>query len=216
MCCGNYVAVLKMKNFLKILLSGLVTAIVIFVIYKSVMGKADKDYLKNVSWVEVTLPYSFKNHEAENLSVKAFNLKKAGHFHQAINFYLQAIQIEPDNPKLYFDISDCYARKNRLKDAIINLNSAINLDSTYPALYNNRGLYYYQLYEDEKAISDFKKAIHLDNKIPSLYYNLSISYYSAKRLDEACKAFRQAKKLGLDIDNIKDQKEFKSLRELCN
>ena len=89
------------------------------------------------------------------------------------------------------------------------------VDPTYTVFFNNRGFYYYQIYEDEKAISDFEKAIQLDNTLPNLYYNLSMCYYAKNRFDEACNAFHQAKKLGLDIDSVKKQKEYKLLSELC-
>ncbi len=204
-----------MKNFLKLLVAGLLIATSLFIVLSSCKAKADKDYLKNVSWTAVDMPHSFKHREAEKLSVKAFDLKKGGYFNQAIPYYGKAIQIEPDNPRLYFDISECFARANRLKLAIVNVDSAIVLDPTYPTFYNNRGLSYYHLYEDEKAIADFEKATQLDDKNPDFYYNLSIGYYSAKRLDKACTAFHQAKKLGLDINEVKDQVEAKSLLQLC-
>jgi tetratricopeptide (TPR) repeat protein len=203
-----------MTNPLKILLVSLIICISIFIFY-NLLNKNEKGHLQNISSVKITLPYSFKTAEAESLSIKAFNLKKVGQFDEAIKFYRQAIHIEPGNPKLFFDISECYANIGKLNHAIEDLNSAIVLDSSNAVFYNNRGLYHYQLYEDENAIIDLKKAIQLDRKIPGFYYNLSISYYSANKFSEACNAFGQAKKLGLNIENIINQKELKSLAELC-
>ena len=204
-----------MRYPFNIILIASIVVLKIAILYFSVPKNKEESHLKNASWHEVITPHDFKYPEAENLSVKAFNLKNEEQLDEAINIYQQAIQIEPDNPKLYFDISECYARKNLLRVAIAKLDSAIMVDPTYTVFFNNRGFYYYQIYEDEKAISDFEKAIQLDNTLPNLYYNLSMCYYAKNRFDEACNAFHQAKKLGLDIDSVKKQKEYKLLSELC-
>jgi Flp pilus assembly protein TadD len=204
-----------MSNYWKILLLVLVIGITIFVVRYVSRIKSNKNELSNVSFGKVTLPYRFKSKEAEQLSVSAFNLEKDGNYENAISQYHKAIQIENDNPKLYFELSECYARNNELQQAVMALNSAIILDSSYPGFYSNRGVCYYHLFEDEKAVADFEKAVQLNSKNPVYYYNLSMAYYSTNRLNEACNAFTQAKTLGLDIDKTKNQNEFIKLQELC-
>jgi tetratricopeptide (TPR) repeat protein len=204
-----------MSNLYKIILISLTAIITVVIVYYSLPHNTEEPYSTGENWVEVDLPYSFKNKEAENLSAKAFNLRKESKFNEAIKIYDQAIQIEPDNPRLYFDVSVCYARKHLLKIAIQKLDTAIMLDSTYLGFYNNRGFFHYQLREDVQAIADLQKAIQLDNPSPDIYYNLSIVYYANNRLDDACNMFNQAKRLGLDIDHVKQQNEYKQLTKSC-
>lgn len=200
------------KNF-KVLLAilAVITVLLIYFLYRH----PKKKVLSNVSWVKVTLPYRFKSHKAEELSISAFNLRKDGYYDQAIKLYHKAIEIEHDNPKLYFDLAECYERNNELQKAVMAMNSAIILDSCYPGFYSNRGNYHYQLFEDEEAIIDLEKAVQLNSTNPAYYYNLSIAYYSAKQSDKACEAFNQAKNLGLNTDEVKNQKEFIKLEQLC-
>jgi len=160
--------------------------------------------------IAVTLPYGFRYKETEELSIKAFDLKESNHFYEAITLYHQAIKLEPQNPRLFFDISECYARINDLESAIAALDTAISIDSTYAGFYNNRGLLFYKLKENDKAISDYKRAIQLDSTQSSLYENLALAYYNNNLFDKSCEAIEKAEKLGLNID---DSKELKWIKE---
>ena len=165
--------------------------------------------------VSIDLPYTFKTEKAENLSIKAFALRKETKYDEAIKLYQQAIAIEPDNPKLFFDISECYANKKELNEAIFALDTAIKLDSLNPNFYNNRGLIYWKLYKDENAIIDYKHAIALGSQSWVTYSNLSIVYYWNKKQIEACETFKTAKKLGLPADVITNDKHLTVLQESC-
>jgi tetratricopeptide (TPR) repeat protein len=129
--------------------------------------------------------------------------------------YRQAIKIESDNPRLFFDISDCYSRINKLDQAIVTLDTAILLDNSYAGFYNNRGLNYYKLDNDQNAINDFKRAIQLDSINWVFYANIALAYYSAKNQEEACNALRTSIRLGLDLSNNHDQDELTELIEVC-
>jgi tetratricopeptide (TPR) repeat protein len=165
--------------------------------------------------VAIDLPYTFKTEKAEDLSVKAFALRKESKYDEAINLYQQAIAIEPDNPKLFFDISECYANKKELNEALFALDTAIKLDSLNPNFYNNRGLIYWKLYKDENAIIDYNHAIALGSQNWVTYSNLSIVYYWNKKQIEACETFKTAKKLGLPADVITNDKHLTVLQESC-
>jgi len=149
------------------------------------------------------------------LSVKAFDLRKSEKYDKAIDLYRQAIKIEPDNPRLFFDLSDCYSRINQLEQAIVTLDTAILLDNSYAGFYNNRGLNYYKLDNDQNAISAFRWAIQLDSNNWLFYANMALAYYSGKDQEDACNALRTAKRLGLDLTNNVDQDELTELIKLC-
>jgi tetratricopeptide (TPR) repeat protein len=145
----------------------------------------------------------------------ASGLKKDGHWDQAIKLYQDAITIESDNPKLYFELAECYGREDDLLRAVMTMNKAIVIDSSYAGFYNNRGMYYYHLFADDKATVDIEKAVQLDNKNPIYYLNFSLVYYSANRFDEACNAFQAAKAFGLDTNTVRNQKDFVKLQSFC-
>ena len=146
-----------------------------------------------------SLPNSFKYYKTKELSIKAFKLKQVKEYHYAILLYRKAISIEPENPILYFDISECYSRINELESAINVLDTAILLDGDIPAFYNNRGLLYYKLKENQKSIQDFEIAIKLDSTEYSFYLNSALVYKNEKEYDKANKMLDKAEELGQDI-----------------
>lgn len=159
--------------------------------------------------VPVTLPYNFKYSETEQLSIKAFDLRKNKQYFESISIYKQARDLEPKNPKLLFDLSETYARINDLETAIALLDTAIMVDNTYSGFYNNRGLLYYKLKENKKAISDYQKAIELDSTQSTFYSNLAMVYYYEDLFDMSCQQIEKAESLGLNIDNYKELKRIK-------
>lgn len=163
----------------------------------------------------IKLPYTFKSQKAEQMSVKAFDLKKEKKFDDAISLYGQAIKVEPDNPKLFFDLSECYMSIDKLEQAILLLDTAIMLDPFRSAFYNNRGLNQWHLYKNEAAIRDYQKALEFDSSNWVIYSNLSIAYFGNKEQLEACKMFKIAKKFGLNMANYKEDENLRIIEKLC-
>jgi len=161
----------------------------------------------------VKLPYSFEFEETENLSVQAFELKKQGEHEEAISLYRKALRLEPKNPKLYFDLSECYAYSNEIGKAISMLNSAIELDSNFAPFYNNRGLLYYQLSKNNMAARDYKSAIALDSTQGIYYANLALALNKQGFKPDACDSIRKAEKLNVKVD---DYSQLKVLKNYCN
>ena len=169
----------------------------------------------DVHYIGESEHFTFNTDKAEKLSMKAFDLKKTKDYDKAIQLYREAIQIEPDNPKLFFDLSDCYSKLNRLEQAISLLDTAIILDSSYAPFYKNRGLYYGNLNNSQKARIDFKKAIELDSSNFVIYANIALSYYYDKDSISACEAFRTSKSLGLTISSLNSNIGLRELNIIC-
>lgn len=187
----------------------------VILIYLSVLMMACNTKNNDHQRVFTEYPASFKSKEAERLSVKAYDFFKEGEYGEAINVYEKAIEIEPDNPKLFFDISGCYFNLDNLPEALVNINRSIALDSLNPYSYNNRGLIYWKQGKDLKAINNYKHALALDSSNWVFFSNLSLAYYTSKNEKEACKNFLLAKKLGLKYSTIKDDEHLKELSDLC-
>ncbi len=149
--------------------------------------------------IPISLPYEFKNSDAEELCEKAFELKKSKEYYQAIFLYRKAIKIEPNNPELYFDISECYANTNNLEKAISAIDTAILIDSDMHVFYNNRGMLYYKLKENGKALQDYEMAIKLDSTQHIYYTNLALVYFYMEEYEKANQALDIAESLGGNI-----------------
>ena len=193
----------------------IVPLVILFILCVGCENSNHKNESYSQSAAPIDLPYKFKNKYAEKLSVKAFSLRKEEKFLEAITVYNEAIEIEPDNPKLFFDVSECYADLDKSKEALLALDNAIKLDSLNAYFYNNKGLIYYRSYQDQDAIREYKKAIQLDSFNYIIHANLSLSYYSLNDILAACKELRTAKQLGLKQDEIVNQPEMEKLKRIC-
>lgn len=163
----------------------------------------------------ISLPYSFKNENTEQLSIKAFALNKEKKYKEAIELYQYAIKLEPENPRLWFDLANCYVNMDNLEKAISLLDTAIALDSSCAAFYNNRGLFYYSLHNDQNAIIDLEKAIHLDSSNWVIYLNIALAYYSNNNLQDACIALNTSKLLCPDWTQTAGHTNLEKLNEIC-
>jgi tetratricopeptide (TPR) repeat protein len=143
--------------------------------------------------VKVKIPYGFKYKETEELSKRAFDLRKSNNYYPAIAFYQNALKLEPKNPRLYFDQAECYARINELEIAICKLDTAISIDSTWAGFFNNRGLLYYKLGKPQKAINDYQKALSVDSTQLSIYANLALAFYDIKDIENSFEAIKKAR-----------------------
>ena len=166
----------------------------------------------NVSEGKITkLSFAFKYKETEQLSIKAFELKKAKEYFEALAYYRVARKLEPRNLKLLFDMSETYAKSNALDTAIALLDTAILINRSYAEFFNNRGLLYYKLNKNDNAIEDFKVAISIDSTQSITYANLGLAYHSLNLKELSCRAFNKAKRLGLDLS-----KYDSLINEVCN
>ncbi|UAY52085.1 tetratricopeptide repeat protein [Ferruginibacter albus] len=186
---------------------------VLFITCKS--QNNSKQEINSTKAISINLPYSFKSAEAESLSIKAFDFSKEKKYSTAIDLYHQAIRIEPDNPKLFFDISNCYENVGNLIEALLMLDTAISLDKANPNFYSNRGLIYWKLYKDSSAISDYQEAIKLDSSNWVVYANLTIAYYTNNNMTKSCETLIAAKKWGLTTSSIDMDEHLKKIEDLC-
>jgi tetratricopeptide (TPR) repeat protein len=160
--------------------------------------------------VTIKLPYGFKMEKTEKLSIQAFDLRDSGRYEEAITVYKKALELEPQNPKLYFDISECYALSNNLESAIASLEKAIEIDSSFAPFYNNRGLLYSQLGKNQQAVDDHKLAVKFDSTEGVYYGNLALALYDLKLTSGACENIRKAEALRLDISGSQKLKVIKN------
>lgn len=163
----------------------------------------------------IALPTSFKSEKTEQISVKAFALYEEKKYKEAIALYRFAIKLESGNPRLWFDLANCYMNMNNPEKAISLLDTAITLDSSYSAFYNNRGYLYYSLDYYQKAIEDLREAIQLDSGNWVIYLNIALAYYSNNNLQDACIALNSSKRLCPDWTQTAGIIKLEKLNEIC-
>lgn len=155
--------------------------------------------------VTIKLPWKFNNSEAHDLNETGFNFMKDKQYNRAIEKFLEALKFER-SPELFFNLSECYARTNKLEIAIDYLDTLISVDSTHPMPFNNRGLLNYKLKNNSAAIQDYLVAIELDSNFATYHSNLALAYHYNKEHEKACLEFSMARELGSSSEYPKLEK----------
>ena len=79
----------------------------------------------------------------------------------AILDYNQAILINPNNPKAYYNRGLAYNRLGKSLQAVEDYSKAIQFNLNFADAYHNRGVTQFKLEEQEKGIADLIKAAEL-------------------------------------------------------
>ena len=138
------------------------------------------------------------NSEAQELVLRGVNSHDQGDYQNAVDLYLQALEIEPEHPvilyqigfaKIYlrdFDAALEMADRGIIQATRRNLNSLIpNLLGLKASALNNMG-------RNEEAIDVHLQIIYqYEEATPFTYYNLGVSYYRIEDLDEAAAALKK-------------------------
>jgi DnaJ homolog subfamily C member 7 len=126
--------------------------------------------------------------ETESEKEKANLIFKQGDYDEAINYYTKILTLDPSNKifnaTIYNNRALCYQKKNKLLEALGDVNAAIELNPNYSKAYLRRGNINMSLTYYEEAKYDFQKVKDID---PS---NTDIN----RLLEEAKKQEKQAKR----------------------
>lgn len=141
---------------------------------------SEKDFPKAKSLFETTLSYcekaaKAKPSEAQRLYVSQLrswcymemakslsNQKELSKPEEVLSYCDQAIEMDSQNWKAYAFRARCYSKKNELKKAIADLDSAIRIKSDAGNLWFNRAELNFAIAQYELAASDYSEAVKLD------------------------------------------------------
>ena len=115
-----------------------------------------------------------------------------GDYGQAITYYDQAIELDPDYADAYFYQGLAYSNLGDHKQAIADYTKAIELDPNYAKAYNNRGVAYYYQGDYEQAIADYSKAIELDPDYAEAYNNRGVAHRKLGNYEQGIADYNKA------------------------
>lgn len=120
------------------------------------------DLNKAIEFYEKTLALDSSNKIALGNIGACYNY--AGRFEDSIKLGIKAIEIYPDDEKIYFNLGAANAALQRNSEAIGYLNRAIVLKKDFAEAYSNLGVLYYNMNNKELARQNFLKAKEIFNK----------------------------------------------------
>ncbi|MBL8162162.1 MAG: tetratricopeptide repeat protein [Anaerolineae bacterium] len=109
--------------------------------------------------------------QAEALFRQGYAWQKDNDFDKAISFYDQAIALNPQYTKAYYNRGLAHYYRKELPQAIENYDKAIALKPDYAKAYNNRGLARFEQGQLTESLADYDEAIRLNSTYAIAYNN---------------------------------------------
>jgi len=110
----------------------------------------------------------------------------------AVSFFREALQINPKDEDLHYNLGIAYARQNMTEKAIEHYNEALRLFPDYVEAHNNLGNLLMRLRRLDEAVEHFRAAIKIMPDYASGYNNLGTALQQLGKLDEALLQFEKA------------------------
>jgi superkiller protein 3 len=128
---------------------------------------------------------------AEEYFTKGLNVQENGFNELAIEYYQQAIALDPAHVGAYNNMGVAYYDLKNYREAIRYCQKAIDIDPN-PEAYNNLGIAYEGLKNYREAIRYYQKAIDLDKNDAAAYGNMGKAYNYLNNYHEAIRHLQKA------------------------
>ena len=115
--------------------------------------------------------------QASNFYVQGNQQREGGDDRQAIAFYDQAIQLNPNYTDAYMNRGATKGRSGDYQGAIVDFNQAIELNPNDANAYKGRGVVKGRSGDDQGALVDFNKAIELNPNDANAYRGRGLAKY---------------------------------------
>ena len=129
------------------------------------------------------------------IAEQARQLAQVGRFVAAIEQYQRAIELEPDNPFLHYEIATALSAIDRHREAIEHYERAIELAPGFAEAYNNLGQIYGLMNDTESAVKHYRLAAAADPEMLQAHYNLATGLAALGRFNEAIAAMERCLEL---------------------
>lgn len=160
----------------------------------------------------ITLCLQVLQQEPENLnaltSISAAYVKLE-RFGEALMYFDNAIQLQPNNPVLHSERGVAYFLNAQIEEALADLDIAQQLDPKNAYRYSSRAFVKDKAGDPEGAVADYKKAVELDPEDAVSFNNLGLIQEKLGRREQASKSFTKADALDGNIVQQLDHSQVK-------
>ena len=124
------------------------------------------------------------------VTMRALSYFYAGELDKAISDATKAIEIAPEDPKLYYNRANFNVSAGNNKDALADYNEAIKLDTGYYEALLNRGKFYFDSGKHFRSLIDFNRAVEIRPLLVQGYVHRGAAYVAAEMYRQAEDDFR--------------------------
>jgi len=118
--------------------------------------------------------------------------KNSKNYQNALNAFTRAIELnlKPTvDANVFYERGFVYSQLEKYKEAIADLNKALEIDPKISSAFSFRGQAHFELGNYQQAINDYNKAIELNPKSAWAYYNRGLAYVNLGNYQQAIKDF---------------------------
>jgi DNA-binding transcriptional MerR regulator len=133
---------------------------------------------------------------ADELFDEALKLHDAGQYDEAAAAYRRAIQLDPTDPVLYFNLANVYYEQDRLSESAAAFLEATQRDPQYAEAWNALGCVLSKLERSKEAIAAHRRAVQLVPAYGDAHFNLASELEQAGQVAEAVTHWKRY----LDLD----------------
>jgi protein O-GlcNAc transferase len=133
-----------------------------------------------------------KRKDVEYLCNLGYAIQLKGHAKEAINYYLKALQINPNCAEAHFNLGLIYHDIGQMNDAINNYQRYLQFNPNDPDVHLNIGHALQWKGQIDHAKSHYIKALQLNPNDPQVHNNLGSIFLVTKQTNEAIAYFNKA------------------------
>lgn len=126
---------------------------------------------------------------------------QTNNYQLAVNLFLKAIKINPNDGPCHSNYGNCLKELGRFKDALSAFDKALNYDPNNAATHSNRGVVLFELGRFEEAVTSYERALFLTSNLPETYANKGIALNRLGLLQEALHSFNHSIELAPNFAN---------------
>jgi protein O-mannosyl-transferase len=165
----------------------------------TIVTRKQVGYWKNsITLFEHNLRFTSNNHVAHNNLGDA--LYKHGHTDEAIEHYLQALQIRPDFVKAHNNLGVALNKQGRTEEAIEHYLHVLQVRPDDVEAHNNLGVTLDKQGRTDEAIEHYLQVLRINPEVVEAHYNLGNALNKQGRTDEAIKHFLEVLRIKPDFD----------------
>ena len=136
---------------------------------------------------------------------QGIKLFEQGDYEAAMLEYDEAIRLDPEYGRAYYDRGTIFGALGQHEQAIQEYSQAIRLDPEDAWAYGNRGGSYLELGQIERAIEDLDESIRLSPN-DAIGYAIRANAYTLLNMDSAARQdIDRAVELGFDRDSLEEE-----------
>ena len=140
-------------------------------------------------WTDVVSKSPNKARPHKNLGK---SLSGSERFDEAVDHYLEALRIKPQDPEVYINLGNAMLRQEKTDQAISYYREALRINPSYVAAHNDLGNLLLQQNKVQQAIYHYTAALRLEPGSADSHYNLAIGFDKQGKIAEAVRHYAEA------------------------